>query len=212
LFVNPVPVDEFESLKRKVTRRHFLMYGQDFLLHRPKPSNTGIMFMHLEGFDQAWEERIKPWGQRLLDEHCLDDPANNQTQLIRSLDGCFPPHDQLWLNRYYDRPKKWSVENVLLPPTWNWKVYWELEAQETSQQNIRIVHFHGPKPYDGVNEAAVCNLDSINHTNLTGLLTFPSAYHQFVSASLCCDHGRTSHRVLQMYHQWKPSRDDVAKW
>ncbi|KAG7338836.1 hypothetical protein IV203_012794 [Nitzschia inconspicua] len=62
LFVNRLPEKEFESMKRHVTRQYFLMYGQDWLLHRPKPSNTGVMLMHLEGFEHAWEKSYQTMG------------------------------------------------------------------------------------------------------------------------------------------------------
>jgi Exostosin family len=213
LFVNDLPVKEFESMKRQVTQEYFLMYGQDYLLHRPKPSNTGIMLMHLEGFEEAWEDRIKPWGQRLLDQH-WDAVINNRTQTAAAIspDWWFPPHDQLWLNFYYDKPKKWGVENRLLPPTWNWKVYWQMEIDNADDvsNTVRIVHFHGPKPHDGVNEAAVCDLESIQVNGTAS--KFPSAYQMLVASSICCDHGRTSQWLLALYEQWKPALEVVQQW
>jgi hypothetical protein len=208
VFVNPIPPAEFHHLKNKLSHQHFLMYGQDYLMHRPKPCNTGIMFMHLHGFDHAWEDRIKPWGQQLIQQYR---GQQNGTVLHNPFttgqDWWFPPHDQLWLNFYYIQPKLWKPENLWLPPTWNWKVYWGIPDVQT----IYIVHFHGPKPNQGIQEAALCNVDAmVIPRNKT--YSFPQGYQMFLASSMCCDHGRTSHRILDLYGRWQPTDEQVKVW
>merc|ERR1739841_18994 len=62
---------------------------------------------------------------------------------------------------------------------WNWKVYWELEQKtvdgwdESSirlfnedkepQVPIQLVHFHGPKPKNGANEIASCDMRAVQN-------------------------------------------------
>jgi hypothetical protein len=210
LFVNPLPYEEFHMLKQQLTHSKFLMYGQDFLMHRPKPCNTGIAFMHLAGFEQAWENSIRPWGQQRIDQH-LHQQSNNQTESSATTTWWwFPPHDQDWLNYYYIQPKKWKAENLLLPPTWNWKIYWQLEEENNDLSDIRIVHFHGPKPNDGMEHAAGCDIESIFKPTSDSNSSSPllDGYQIFVASSICCDHGKTSHRILQLYEKWKPTEID----
>lgn len=37
-------------------------------------------------------------------------------------------------------PRKWKAKNLLLPPSWNWKVYWELEHKigHSESDTIRL--------------------------------------------------------------------------
>jgi hypothetical protein len=150
-----------------------LMYGQDFLINRPKPSNTGVILMNVHGFEQEWPD-ILAWGERIKRG--------------------FPAHDQLWLNRFYAAPQKWKARNELLPPTWNWKVYWVAEPIDILEQ-VYLVHFHGPKPQNGVEE--------IRHCDINGTKELHEAYQPLVRHAMCCDLGRTANAVLEMYQTWK---------
>ena len=221
LFVQPISYDQFQGLKNQLTAEKFLMYGQDFLIRRSKPSNTGVLFMHLEGFVKEWPRMLK-WGKK------------------RAQKGDFPVHDQLWLNYYFAAPQKWKVRNLLLPPIWNWKVYWEVTAIDDggtrieidSNSNsgeippIQIVHFHGPKPKDGVEEIAFCDTGAVldvlastrasvnksnssdnnrDNTGATSSGLFHPDYEMFVSHGMCCDSGKTAAWILKLYEQWKPA-------
>jgi hypothetical protein len=64
-------------------------------------------------------------------------------------------------------------------------VYWgnRKRTDKTSKQNnIRIVHFHGPKPFDGVDKAAVCDLDANynKQQHSKGQYHAHQAYHELV--------------------------------
>ena len=246
LFVRTVEHDDIKTLKGKLTREKFLMYGQDFLIDRPKPSNTGVMFIHLEGFRDEWPN-ILHWGEQQLTRY-EQDPNNANHE--------FPKHDQLWLNAYYVKPKKWKAQNLLLPPEWNWKVYWAMHIDDgnpksygeegsstindttrrrTQQQQqlppIKLIHFHGPKPQDGVGEIARCDTDAVVSVRLDATTKknnsktsssskkitsspqprlssrrfFHPDYESFVSHGMCCDLGKTAAWVLQLYDRWKPT-------
>jgi hypothetical protein len=213
LFVQPVGYQQIKELKDQLTKDKFLMYGQDFLIDRRKPSNTGVMFLHLEGFAKNWP-RLLDWGKKRVEN------------------GDFPIHDQEWLNRFYAHLKKWSAHNLLLPPSWNWKVYWELEESEppknatmrlpsgekegdettitTSPQiPIQLVHFHGPKPKNGVEEIASCDtravLDVLGGKHNANTRAFHPDYEPFVSHGMCCDSGKTAAWILKLYNNWLPS-------
>ena len=137
LFINPLTCQDMSNLKQKLVGDKFLMYGQDFLINRPKPSNTGVMLMDAEGFAREWPS-ILDWGEKQKK---------------------FPEHDQLWLNRYYADPRRWKRQNELLPTHYNWKVYWQLEPNRL--EDVQNVHFHGPKPGVGVEAMAHCDAEAL---------------------------------------------------
>jgi hypothetical protein len=83
----------------------------------------------------------------------------------------------------------------------HWKVYWKLEP--STLQDIKIVHFHGPKPGSGVEEMARCDVSYNNVAN-----SIPAAYHFLLEEAICCDHGHTAATILQLYHAWHP--DDMS--
>mmetsp|Transcript_3716 Transcript_3716/g.8872 ORF Transcript_3716/g.8872 Transcript_3716/m.8872 type:complete len:481 (+) Transcript_3716:130-1572(+) len=201
LFLQPTSYEDIQALRGQLTTERFLMYGQDFLIGRKKPSNTGVMFIHLEGFTNKWP-LLLDFGSRMANE------------------GNFPEHDQLWINHYFASPKRWKAQNLLLPPAWNWKVYWELEQKtvdgwdESSirllnedkepQVPIQLVHFHGPKPKNGANEIASCDRRAVQNV-LTGGSNnrpFHPDYEKFVSHGMCCDGGKTAAWILKLYERW----------
>lgn len=173
MFVNNISPHELESLKDDLVDDKMLSYGQDYLINRPKPSNTGIMLMDVDKWAQEWSDKVLRWGQVL--------PK-----------GKFPVHDQLWLNRYYSDPRLWKTRNALLPPLWNWKVYWKLEPNQL--EDLRIVHFHGPKPGVGLEEVAGGKED---------LSLLPPDYHSLVLNACCCDREQTAKAVLEMYKSYR---------
>lgn len=158
------------------TPEKYLVYGQDLLINRPKPSNTGVMLMHVARFARQWPN-VFAWGR----------------QQKR-----FPEHDQLWLNRYFADPRKWRRENALLPPHFNWKMYWQLQDGNA----IKMVHSHGPKLGQGV--------EGIAHCDVEGLSDLPVVYRPLVQLGMCCDQGKTANEISQAYlHEWKP---DALEW
>jgi hypothetical protein len=202
LFVQPLPHHELAAFKQTLLNRSddvFLMYGHQQLIDQQyKPKNTGVMLMNVQKFVSQWPNILR-WGKRQSD--CILKPEESKHASCWNYP--FPPHDQVWLNRYYNREKRWRSQNLLLPPTWNWKVYWDigaeaLDIQETLSQ-IRIVHFHGPKIRDGVDEMARCDMEGVLDPNAVR-----EPYKEYVAQGICCDRGRTAWLMLRLYEQWRP--------
>jgi len=81
------------------------------------PSNSGVMVMDVERFSQKRDALL-----RFGVEHKFHFPALDQGLLLKFFEG--------------------SISK--LPDEWNWKAYWGW--QKKKKTNIRIAHFHGPKP------------------------------------------------------------------
>ena len=81
------------------------------------PSNSGVMVMDVERFSQKRDALL-----RFGVEHKFHFPALDQGLLLKFFEG--------------------SIDK--LPDEWNWKAYWGW--QKKKKTNIRIAHFHGPKP------------------------------------------------------------------
>lgn len=178
MFNNPLSSHDLDALKQKMnSANQILMFGQDWLIHRRKPSNTGVMILDVEGFSKVWP-KILVFGQE-------------------QKRGEFPEHDQLWLVRYYASPQRWKKENALLPPQWNWKLYWEL-GNDMKLSDIRISHFHGPKSMSGIEEIGSC---AINRTE-----SLFDDYKFLVKHAICCDQGRTANTLLPLYRKWRLPR------
>merc|ERR1711862_357012 len=90
----------------------------------------------------------------------------------------YPVHDQQMLNIY--RKNGNERKHTLLPIYYNWKVYWKLEPSSFSQ--IKIVHFHGPKPGRGLEGMAKCNL-----TAVSAKVIGRADYGPFLHQGICCD-------------------------
>jgi len=144
LFVNPLTRAQLDVLKRPLIadREKILMYGQDYLIDRAKPSNTGVMLIDVMGLEREMPSLLE-FAERLGEQ------------------GKFPEHDQVLINHYYADPRKWKRENLLLPVQYNWKVYWHIIDPVMLAKDIVIIHFHGPKPGVGVEEIATCDIASL---------------------------------------------------
>mmetsp|Transcript_25527 Transcript_25527/g.39243 ORF Transcript_25527/g.39243 Transcript_25527/m.39243 type:complete len:444 (-) Transcript_25527:314-1645(-) len=145
--------------------------------------NTGVMVIHVNRF-----------------EHEL--PLILQT--AREQDS-YPGHDQQMLSIY----KKTKARNLgkfqLLPIVYNWKVYWRLEPFDLSQ--VKIVHFHGPKPGRGLEYMAKCNWTGIVHNMSPNI---QKAYNNHLNQGICCDYGRTAAWATQTIQSLKASRQDLC--
>jgi hypothetical protein len=123
---------------------------------------------------------------RFRDEH--PDPA------------AFTAFDQGWLNLYFEQKDKMRSGRHFLPLYWNWKLYWRLEP--SLFDDLKIVHFHGPKPMTGAWKMADCQF------NLTDF--WPHQYHHLIHDAICCDQGRTAARVLDFHDLIAPPFEDVC--
>jgi len=160
-------------------------------------TNAGVMLVNVQKFLHEWPNILR-WGH--TQSNCIFKPhLRKQAPSCRDSDA-FPPHDQGWLNQYYmyQKGEKSTADYLVLPPTWNWKVYWDLgrNSDQVHQvlSEIRIVHFHGPKPDDGLKEIATCDTHAAVDSTLVGEL----------AEGICCDQGKMAALILRLNEKWKP--------
>lgn len=157
----------------------FIMYGREGQITPAKSANTGVILMDVQRFGQELPSII-----RFRNEHAKQ--------------SIFKASDQSVLNYYFDQDKmRWGRH--LLPLYWNWKLYWKLEP--STFRDLKLVHFHGPKPDTGAWSMADCS------TNLT--VVHP-AYQSIVKESICCDRGKTTARVREFFDLVAPPPADVC--
>lgn len=110
----------------------------------------------------------------------------------------FSAFDQAWLNLYF---KKQPNGRHMLPLYWNWTLYWQLEPV-SSWSDVKIVHFHGPKPDSGAWYMADCRYRNLTHIH--------PVYHSLIHDSICCDGGKTAARVRALYERVAPAPRDIG--
>ena len=203
LFVNPVEHADMDALKAYMVHRKsppteswwkafwsrfwlggappFVMYGRESKLNTMQPSNTGVMLIDVARFQKELPAIIQ-----------FRNEYPDQT--------VFTSFDQVWLNLYFEQNRRLGSGRHMLPLYWNWKLYWRLEPSCFS--DLKIVHFHGPKPERGAWKMAHCQL------NLTDF--WPPEYHAFIHNAICCDRGKTATHVHDFYHIVAPSHQDVC--
>jgi len=159
MFTNKITHKDMDMLKSLIppSGKPYVLYGHEHVISH-KPQNTGIVLMDIPKFEKAWPEFL---------------------QFRRDVKGGVPSFDQGWFNLYHSKNKTYQERRALLPVYWNWKVYWKLEPSSFS--DLKIVHFHGPKPGIGVGSLALCD------TNMTGV---PAPYRYFVTQESAGTRGR----------------------
>ncbi|CAB9504725.1 O-methyltransferase [Seminavis robusta] len=182
LFVNPISVEDMHAVKRLVANEAHVTYGLEFGIQGDVPINTGVFVVDVPRWEQEW----------------------NSLLAFATSNGPFVAFDQGWLNAYY---KNHPEKVVMLPRRWNWKTYWDLEEQEESSwTDIKIVHFHGPKPGLGLWDMATC----ASPTNWTFREDFVKAYMPHLQAGVCCNQGKVAHYAQQIYNLLEPVTRDVC--
>jgi len=157
-------------------------YGREYG-KSPHIQNTGVMVMHVKRFEQEL-------------------PLILQT--AREQDS-YPGHDQYMLNIYKDTNEINRGKFQLLPIHYNWKVYWRLEPFDFSQ--VKIVHFHGPKTGNGLEDMSKCNWTGIFHNMRPDI---QRAYGPHLHQGICCDYGRTAEWAVHTIQSSKSSRHDLC--
>ena len=92
----------------------------------------------------------------------------------------------------------------LLGPAWNYKVYWGGDARD-----VKIVHFHGPKPGRG---AWLACLASQNAACMRDLSRVDHKYNQYVSAGFRADGGHLANVSLGLYKTKLDSIAEADRW
>ena len=146
-----------------------------------RPKNTGVMLIDVPRFQREIPSLVSFRN-------------NHPEQTI------FRAFDQDWLNLYFSQTRQHELGRHMLPLYWNWKLYWRLEPAHFT--DLKIVHFHGPKPDRGAWKMATCE------TNLTDF--WPREYHGTIHDGTCCDHGKTAYRVQQFFEEIRPPNQAVC--
>lgn len=202
LFVNPITHADMASLKSYLVQRRgnwqwpflfspppppMVLYGREWHMHERKPLNTGVMLMDALRFGRELPAMIR-----------------FRTSHAGSLH--FYAFDQGWLNHYFAQSAATEWKRHMLPLQWNWKLYWQLASSTSTSSmvysNLKVVHFHGPKPTVGAREMATCNLQ---HTE-----SMPLDYRALIEDAACCDNGQTAARVMRFWDRMVPPAEHVC--
>ena len=143
----------------------------------PHPHNTGVMVMDVPAFAREWP---------LILEYTLEQPS-------------FPLHDQALLNAYFTQSVENEAKRTLLPIFWNWKSYWQLYPNHVD--DVKILHFHGPKPGKALEEIGECTARD-NHA-LLEVTSLYADYEPLLLQGICCDQGRSAAWALQQFHEYE---------
>lgn len=181
VFANKITQDDVKILSQSVGTG-IASYGREYSKTQ-QIVNTGVMVMHVERFEQEF-------------------PLILQTARE---EGEYPGHDQKMLNNYKDNNETNREKFRLLPIQYNWKAYWRLEPFDFSQ--VKVVHFHGPKPGKGLEDMSKCNWTGIFHNMPPNL---QNAYGPHLHQGICCDYGRTAEWAVQTIQSLKASRRDLC--
>ena len=109
--------------------------------------------------------------------------------------------DQGWIKEF-SRSRRGTA--VFLGPAWNYKVYWGGDARD-----VKIVHFHGPKPGRG---AWLACLASQNAACMRDLSRVDHKYNQYVSAGFRADGGHLANVSLGLYKAKLDSIAEADRW
>lgn len=176
VFPNKITHQDLHDLKQPLMAKDvFLSYGPQDKMNRTIPLNTGVMMMDVPEFAKHWPSIL---------------------EMARKMKS-FPHHDQLWLNYYFSGRQH---HLALLSYYWNWKPYWQLEP--SAWNDIKAIHYHGPKPHRGLDEIAHCVWPLPRSLN--------SDYKDLVRLGACCDKGKVALAALELFELLQPAYDDIC--
>lgn len=182
IFANPVTRSDIEFLKEELRSSEgaIVAYGREYETHA-EIVNTGVMMIDVPAFRKEWPAIL------------------NHAAALES----FPLHDQEMLNSYFSGTEELNKKRLLLPIHWNWKSYWRL--QPSTAYDIKILHFHGPKPGKTLEEIASCNIGSMGDL----LRDYPD-YRPHILQGICCDFGKTANWAVHLFHRFKAPMSDIC--
>ena len=188
-FPNPISHRDIQQLKYQMSSTTVIsngvslttaspavvMYGRESSKY-PQISNTGVMMIDVQKFALEMTA-ILDYGFQVSKEKGQDTEP-------------FDSYDQGWLNAYFERKEGLGAPlRTILPITFNWKVYWRLNP--STWYDLKIIHFHGPKPGRLFENIAMCDFIGGKASGL-----WPS-YGGLVRQGICCDHGVTATILLR---------------
>jgi len=144
------------------------------------PENTGVMLINNTALQRIYTDFLD-FGIR----HELD----------------FVAYDQGWIVAFTEvRPSTARFLNT----EWNWKVYWG-----GNENNVKIMHFHGPKPGRGAWLSCLASQDPtcLQPFSTSHLVGVDGAYYSLVYSGFSADCGYLANVTLRMYMDMLDSAD-----
>ncbi|KAL3939985.1 MAG: hypothetical protein SGBAC_005384 [Bacillariaceae sp.] len=176
-FVNKITQYDLDKLKEQIdpSKDAYTLYGHQ-TKSSGRPINSGVMLFDVYRFAQTWPDFLR----------------------FGYAKGPFLSFDQGWLNDFYMSTPDRMLNRTILANEWNWKSYWKLAPNEWNQ--VKIVHFHGPKIGKALEHMAHCSTTSWVFDN------YGKTYASLVKNGICCDKGMTAKFMLDLYHELSPPR------
>lgn len=181
LFANEIKKSDVQTLAA-MTGDAVAMYGRQYF-KRADISNSGVMVMNVKQYMKEVPlmlDHIKNWGTEQYPQYTQPDGW-----------------DQRIVNNYRASSDITMAKFKLLPLHYNWKPYWGLEP--SSFEQVKIIHFHGPKPGRVLDEMGKCNL-----TWDKSVERFRRSYKRLFDEGVCCDQGRTADWSLKAVDVLRP--------
>ena len=176
IFPNTITRMDVEELKDAFrSSGAMLSYGREYGM-APRIVNNGVMLMDVAAFEKELPSIL---------EWTVQQPK-------------FPEHDQTMLNNYFQRSRRHQKMRHLMDVFWNFKAYWKMPDQTTdSFKMVKVLHFHGPKPGNGLEHISTCNVDQLGN--------IPEAYHTHILQGVCCDQGKTATWAVDLFQHYGAS-------
>ncbi|KAG7337959.1 hypothetical protein IV203_032092 [Nitzschia inconspicua] len=184
LFTGNITPTDMKILKQGLHSSNAIVsYGREYDIG-PNMHNTGVMLMNVKAFDAEWPKILK---------YTLNKQSEGRP---------FPLHDQVMLNNYFDEEEN-ALKRSLLPLFWNWKAYWKLDPSQFS--DVKILHFHGPKPNKVLDDIAFCQTEM-----LPMIWELYQDYEHLVLHGICCDQGRTAYHALKLFERYTAPSETIC--
>ncbi len=167
------------QLLKNVIGEGMVSFGREYA-KKVEFVNTGVMVINVDRFEQELPQML------------------HMAKTSKS----YPGHDQDMLNQYLQKNAKVRRKINILPMHYNWKSYWGLEPSKFSQ--VKIIHFHGPKLGQGLEEMKNCDVDAISNY-------FIPEYKDHLGQGACCDQGKTADWSLKAIKNLKAPIKDLCE-
>ncbi|KAG7343019.1 hypothetical protein IV203_020964 [Nitzschia inconspicua] len=182
IFPNRITRGDVAALKQDLKASHgeaIISYGRESGMEA-RSFSTGVMILDVPNFQKEWPSIL---------------------EFAKSRDK-FPAHDQILLNHYFTQSEEMKKKRKILSLYWIWKTYWKLEPSTHDQ--VKVIHFHGPKLQKGLEEMARCEIENWDQNILPG-------YQRLFKHGICCDQGKTAKWAVDLSHWFQETRQDICE-
>lgn len=140
-----------------------------------RPTNTGVMLINNTAFESIYSDFIDFGIKRKFD---------------------FDAFDQGWIIKYSEQRHGTAR---FLNTEWNWKVYWG----NKEKKDVKMIHFHGPKPGRGKWLSCLASQDP----TCLQLSNTAHPYYGLIKLGFEADNGHLANVTLRMYMDMIDSAD-----